>query len=82
MRLPKNWPLDVPKSDDARYSLELSAEEQTIVRKLLVSDVVKWALGAENWDLTEAEENKLLTIINRLNMENKRPLDRYAGDRR
>jgi hypothetical protein len=47
----------------------LTAEEQAIVRKLLLSDVVKWALGAENWDLTEAEEEKLWSLIERLRKE-------------
>lgn len=46
--------------------LNLTPEEQQIVQKLLLSDVVKYAIGAENWNLTEEEENKLWTIIERL----------------
>ena len=47
-------------------AMDLTAEEEAVVRKVLLSDVVKWALGAENWDLTEAEEKKLWAVIERL----------------
>jgi hypothetical protein len=44
----------------------LTPDEWRIVRAVLLSDVVKWALGAENWDLSEADEEKLWALIERL----------------
>lgn len=47
----------------------LTPEQQEVVRKALMSNVVKMEMGAENWDLTEAEEMLLWEVIDRLDAE-------------
>jgi hypothetical protein len=42
---------------------QLSDEDALILRKVIKSDVVQNEIGAENWDLTEAEEMRLWGII-------------------
>jgi hypothetical protein len=49
--------------------MNLTLEEDRIVHKLLLTDIIKLELGAENWDLTEEEEEKLWTLIERLKAE-------------
>jgi hypothetical protein len=49
--------------------MNLTLEEDRIVHKLLLTDIIKWELGAENWDLTEEEEEKLWALIERLKAE-------------
>jgi hypothetical protein len=49
--------------------MTLSDAEAAVVRKVLLSDHVQLAIGAENWSLTLEEENILWTIIRRLEQE-------------
>jgi hypothetical protein len=46
--------------------LKLTPKEEAIIRKVLLSDAIKYLIGAENWDLTVSEEKKLWAIIERL----------------
>lgn len=48
--------------------MELSAEEVAIIKKVLASKVLQYLIGAEEWDLTEAEEMRLWEIIKRENL--------------
>ncbi|QIG76544.1 hypothetical protein EVC27_019 [Rhizobium phage RHph_I1_6] len=41
-------------------------EQIEIIKKVLKSDVIRLAMGADEWDLTEEEEEKLWEIINAL----------------
>ena len=34
-----------------------------VIRKVLLSEQVRWLIGSGDWDLTEAEELLLLSII-------------------
>lgn len=45
---------------------KLSEKEKEAITRLLKSDVIQNEMGAENWDLTEEEENLIWNIINRL----------------
>jgi hypothetical protein len=45
---------------------DLTPDEWRIVRAVLLSDVVRLEIGAENWDLSEADETKLWTLIEKL----------------
>ncbi|QIG68756.1 hypothetical protein EVB68_019 [Rhizobium phage RHph_Y2_6] len=38
-------------------------EQIEIIKKVLKSDVIKLAIGADEWDLSEEEEEKLWEII-------------------
>lgn len=44
----------------------LTDEQKEVIAKVLKSDVIRLAIGAEEWDLTEEEEEILWTIINQL----------------
>ncbi len=46
--------------------LNLAPEEEAAVERLLRTDIVQNEMGAENWDLTEDEENVLWGVIKRL----------------
>jgi hypothetical protein len=46
--------------------LPLSRHEEDVVRKVLLSTQVQNLIGAEEWVLTEKEENTLWEIINRI----------------
>lgn len=46
--------------------LNLTPDEEQAVALVLRSSVVQNAIGAEEWDLTEDEENLLWGVINRL----------------
>lgn len=41
----------------------LNDEHARVLRRLIDTDQVQLEIGAENWDLTEAEENTLWEII-------------------
>lgn len=45
---------------------DLTDEEKGVIEKVLTSDVVKLAIGAEEWDLTEDEEMILWNVIDKL----------------
>ena len=47
--------------------MRLSAEDIELIRKVLNSHPVQSLIGAEEWDLTEAEEVDLWALIERLN---------------
>lgn len=43
----------------------LSDSDRNILAKLITSDVIIEYIGMDEWDLTEDEENQLLSIIER-----------------
>ena len=45
--------------------MALSTDDAHVIRKVLASSVLRNAIGAEEWDLTEDEEMRLWKIINR-----------------
>jgi hypothetical protein len=45
--------------------LNLDEDETAIIRKILASAALQNLIGAEEWDLSEAEEERLWIIIRR-----------------
>lgn len=45
--------------------MQLSYDEQLVLRKVFASGALQLLIGAEEWDLTEVEEEILWTIIKR-----------------
>lgn len=45
--------------------MKLTPEEQEVVRKVLASKALQYLIGAEEWDLSEEDEETLWVIIRR-----------------
>ena len=45
---------------------ELTDVEKDAIAALLLTDIVRLEIGAENWNLTEEQENALWSVIDRL----------------
>ena len=95
MRLPKNWPLDVPKSDDARYDdVRLCAEALALDAAYAdaerfdraQSDAASRRLAERFAGLVEGSPEWLALDAEcaaaEAEAEAWEDLDRYAGDRR
>lgn len=48
---------------------KLTPEEIAALKKALLSDAIRYLIGAEEWDLTEKEEQHLWNAIHKMEAE-------------